>query len=157
MRSTPGRVIQIECNIDDMTAEALGYALERVLQAGALDAWFTPIQMKKNRPGTLFSLLCAEDERERFCDLLLEHTTTLGVRWHVTERVVTQRATDLVATPYGNVRRKLKLVNGRVTHIKPEYDDCARLAADAGVPLAVVADAARSAPCSYTPDQEASR
>ncbi|MHB9034068.1 MAG: nickel pincer cofactor biosynthesis protein LarC2 [Anaerolineae bacterium] len=144
MVSTPTRVVQIECNLDDMTGEALGYVLERLLAVGALDAWFTPIQMKKNRPAVMLSILCREYERERYCELLLQETTTLGVRWHLTERYIAERTTDTVTTIYGDVRRKLKMRYGQVISIKPEYDDCARLAEQAHVPLQTVIDAART-------------
>ncbi|MCE5260111.1 MAG: LarC family nickel insertion protein [Chloroflexi bacterium] len=146
MISAPTRVVQIECNIDDMTGEALGYALEQIIAAGALDAWFTPIQMKKNRPAVLLAVLCREFERERYCEMLLRETTTLGVRWHTVERYIAQRSFDTVTTPYGEVQRKLKLQYGRVIAIKPEYDDCARLAEQAQVPLQTVTDAARAMP-----------
>ncbi|MHB1357937.1 MAG: nickel pincer cofactor biosynthesis protein LarC2 [Anaerolineae bacterium] len=137
-------VARLECNIDDMTGEALGFALEQVLSAGALDAWFTPIQMKKNRPAVLLTLLCREEERERFCQLLLAQTSTLGVRWHTLIRSITERAADTVTTPYGAVRRKLKMLDGQVVAIKPEYEDCARLAREQLLPLQVITDAARA-------------
>jgi len=154
MPSTPSRTVQMECNIDDMTGEALGYALEQVIAAGALDAWFTPIYMKKNRPAVLFSVLCREFEVERFSSLLLRETSTLGVRWFVTERCVAERSTDVVSTPYGEVRRKIKLQYGRVVSAKPEYDDCARLAEAAQVPLQVVIDSARLAGAAIPPSDK---
>jgi pyridinium-3,5-bisthiocarboxylic acid mononucleotide nickel chelatase len=141
-------VVKLECNIDDMTGEALGFALEHLLAQGALDTWFTPIQMKKNRPAVLLSLLCHEDERERFCRLLLEQTSTLGVRWQTMTRCIAERAADAVNTPFGVVRRKLKLLEGRVTSIKPEFEDCARLADEWQVPLQTVIDMARAVPAS---------
>ncbi len=154
MAPTPTRTAQLECNIDDMTGEALGYALERLIAAGALDAWFTPIYMKKNRPAVLLSVLCRESEVERFCSLLLQETSTLGVRWHLTERSVAERSTDIVKTPYGEVRRKIKLQDGQVISIKPEYDDCARLASAAQVPLQAVIDAARLAAAEQMPSNK---
>lgn len=140
------QVAVIECNLDDMTAEALGYALEGALQAGALDAWFTPIQMKKSRPAVLFSVLCRVADVERLADWLLRETTTLGVRWRLFERLTAERAVDEVVTPWGAVRRKLKLIDGRVAAAKPEYDDCARLAREQHVPLHEILDAVRRAP-----------
>jgi pyridinium-3,5-bisthiocarboxylic acid mononucleotide nickel chelatase len=138
------RVVRLECNIDDMTGEALGYALEQLLAEGALDAWFTPIQMKKNRPAVLLTLLCREEECERFCQLLLSQTSTLGVRWQVLTRCIAERAADTIDTPYGSVRRKIKILDGKVVAIKPEYEDCARLAQEQHLPLQVVVDSARS-------------
>lgn len=142
-------VVRLECNIDDMTGEALGYALEQLLQEGALDAWFTPIQMKKNRPAVLLTLLCREGEGERFCQSLLAQTSTLGVRWQTLTRCIAGRANDTVATPYGRVRRKLKLLGDKIISIKPEYEDCARLAQEQHLPLQVIIDTARAVPVSW--------
>ncbi|MFH1084229.1 MAG: nickel insertion protein, partial [Chloroflexota bacterium] len=136
-------VVQLECNLDDMTGEELGYALERLLEAGALDAWFTPIYMKKNRPAVLLDALCRPEDAERLREALLEHTTTLGVRWQTMQRMVAGRAWVTVPTPWGAVRVKLKRLGGRVRGCKPEFDDCARLARAAGVPVSAVMEAAR--------------
>jgi hypothetical protein len=138
-------VVVLECNLDDMTPEALGYAMERLLEAGALDAWFTPIQMKKNRPATLVSVLCRPADADLLRRLLLEHTTTLGVRYTVWQREIAERQSVTVETPWGSVRCKVKLLDGQRVGAKPEYDDCARLAREAGVPLQSVLDAARGA------------
>lgn len=137
-----------------MTGEALGYALEQLLSEGALDAWFTSIQMKKNRPAVLLTILCREDERERFCQLLLVHTSTLGVRWQSFTRCIAERAVDLVTTPYGSIRRKQKLLDGKVVSIKPEYEDCARLAQEQHLPLQVIIDAARGIPVGLPDSKE---
>jgi len=138
-------VLLLECNLDDMTGEALGFALERILAAGALDAWFTPVYMKKNRPGVLLSVLCRPEDGERLRSLLLHQTTTLGVRWSSSRRQIAERRIDQVRTPWGLVRRKLKLLDGQVVSIKPEYEDCAKLAREHGVPLQSVVEAAREA------------
>jgi pyridinium-3,5-bisthiocarboxylic acid mononucleotide nickel chelatase len=138
-------VMLLECNLDDMTPEALGYALERVLAAGALDAWFTPIYMKKNRPATLLAVLCRPEDGAALRGLLLRETTTLGVRYQTLQREVAERRSDAVQTPWGRVRRKLKLLGGRIVSVKPEYDDCARLAREQGVPLQEVMRAALDA------------
>ena len=137
-------VVQLECNLDDMTGEELGYALERLLEAGALDAWFTPIYMKKNRPAVLLAVLARPEDAERLRAALFEHTTTLGVRWQTMQRAAAGRAWVDAQTPWGAVRVKLRRVGGRV-RIKPEFEDCARLAREAGVPLAAVIEAARRA------------
>lgn len=139
------RVALLECNIDDMTPEALGYALERLLDEGALDAWFTPIYMKKNRPATLLSVLCSQGDVERLGALLLRETTTLGVRWTAMDRMMAARRSEVVATPWGDVRVKHKLVDGRVLSSKPEYDDCAAIARREGLPLQAVVDAVTAA------------
>jgi uncharacterized protein (DUF111 family) len=148
--SVQDTVVRLECNIDDMTGEALGFILEQLLAEGVLDAWFTSIQMKKNRPAVLLTLLCREEERERFCSWLIEQTTTLGVRWQVLARTIAERAEDNVVTPYGTVRRKLKILDGKVAAIKPEYEDCARLAREQQVLLCLVIDAARALPACWT-------
>ena len=138
-------VLLLECNLDDMTGEALGFAIERILSAGALDAWFAPIYMKKNRPGVLLSVLCRPDDGERLRALVLRETTTLGVRWSSSRRQIAERQTDQVHTPWGVVSRKLKILAGRVVSIKPEYEDCARLARQHQVPLERIVEAARVA------------
>lgn len=127
-RCDQDRVILLECNIDDMTAEELAFALEELLARGALDAWFTPIQMKKGRPGTMLSVLCAQSDADELREYLLGSTSTLGVRWRLYRRAICERRIVSVETVWGTVRCKLKLLDGQVLSIKPEYDDCARLA-----------------------------
>jgi uncharacterized protein (DUF111 family) len=139
------QVTLLECNLDDMTGEALGYALEQLLSAGALDAWFTPIYMKKNRPGVILSILCLPDEAQAFCGLLLRETQTLGVRWHVLHRQVAERRMATVSTAWGDVRCKLKVLDGRVVDAKPEYEDCAALARRHVRPLQEMVRAAQRA------------
>jgi len=144
--SIPSDEVQLlECNLDDMTAEAMAFAMDRLLSAGALDVWFTPIYMKKNRPGTMLSVLCRIEDGPALCTLLLQETTTLGVRWQSLARQLAERRMDEVMTPWGLVRRKLKLLGGRVVSAKPEYEDCALLAREHGLPLDQVVDAARRA------------
>ena len=134
-----------ECNLDDMTGEELGYALERVLDAGALDAWFTPVQMKKNRPGVVFSVLCRPADSASLRAVMLRETRTLGVRWQIIRRDTAERRFDNVQTPWGPVRCKLKLLDGRVHSAKPEFGDCAELARKHGIALVRVVGAAREA------------
>ena len=136
------QVVVLQCNIDDMTGEELGFALERALDEGALDAWFTPIYMKKNRPAVVFSVLCRAGEGPRFRDLLLRETSTLGVRWQAMERQIAERRVEHVDTPWGSVSCKLKLLAGRVISAKPEFQDCASLARQHGVPLRCVTNEA---------------
>jgi pyridinium-3,5-bisthiocarboxylic acid mononucleotide nickel chelatase len=138
-------VVLLECNLDDMTGEALGFTLEQLMAEHALDAWFTPIIMKKGRPATLLSVLCRPEDAARLRQFLLRETTTLGVRWHVCEREIAQRQTDQVETPWGPVRRKIKLLDGEIVRAKPEYEDCARIAREHGIPLQQVIDAAQRA------------
>jgi uncharacterized protein (TIGR00299 family) protein len=139
------RVVQLACNLDDATGELLGYVMDRLLAAGALDVWFTPIQMKKNRPATQVSLLAQPEDADRLAALLLRETPTLGVRRIGFARYKAHRELREVQTPWGPVRVKEKRVSGQILAFSPEYDDCARLAAMAGVPLDAIMAAARRA------------
>lgn len=124
------RVAELRCNLDDMTGEELGFAQQQLLENGALDVWATPIYMKKNRPGCLLSVLCKEDEREKFVELLLQYTSTLGVRWEILERTIRPRQTETLNTPYGTVRKKC---SGGIE--KYEYEDLSAIAQKAGKSL----------------------
>jgi len=138
-------VVRLSCNLDDATGETLAYAQEKLLAAGALDAWFAPIQMKKGRPGTMLSVLCRPEDAPNLAGLILRETPTLGVRYHRESRFKAGRETRQVETPWGTVRVKLKLLGEQVISASPEYEDCAALARRAGVPLAEVMEAARAA------------
>jgi uncharacterized protein (DUF111 family) len=135
-------VLLLECNVDDSTGETLAYALEQCLAAGALDVWMTPIQMKKGRPGVQFSVLTTPDCLCSVSELLLRETTTLGVRYSNHRRRKAERRIRTAMTPWGEVRLKDKILGGRVVASSPEYEDCARLAREAEVPLADVLRAA---------------
>jgi pyridinium-3,5-bisthiocarboxylic acid mononucleotide nickel chelatase len=142
----PGRdeVMQIETNLDDATPEELGFAMQVLLDAGALDVAFSPLQMKKNRPGVLLRLLARPADGPRLAELVLEHTTAFGVRLETLQRLVARRSERTVSTPWGEVRVKVKHLGEREV-LAPEYEDCARLARDRGVPLRDVYEAARAA------------
>lgn len=127
-------VAELRCNLDDMTPEAVAFAGERLLEAGALDVFTTPIQMKKGRPGVLLTLLCRQEDRERMARLLFQHTTTLGVRETLCGRYVLERDVETVDTPNGPVRRKTARGWG-VERQKWEYDDLARIARAENLPL----------------------
>ena len=134
-------ICALMCNLDDMTPEAVGYAMERLFDAGALDVFTTPIAMKKNRPAVMLMCLCRPEEREKFSRLLLRHTTTLGVRYVQMRRDVLERRTEPVETPFGAIR--VKIARGEDgCKVKPEYDDVAAAASREGVPFADVFDAA---------------
>ncbi|MGH9792899.1 MAG: nickel pincer cofactor biosynthesis protein LarC [Candidatus Acidiferrales bacterium] len=136
-------VAVIETNLDDMNPQIYGYLAEQAFAAGALDVYSTPVQMKKNRPGQLLTLLCEPAAADRLVDLLFRETTTLGVRTYEARRRVLERETVSVETPYGAVRMKLARMNGSVLNAAPEYEDCRRIASERGVPLKqVLADAA---------------
>ncbi|MEE8583566.1 MAG: nickel pincer cofactor biosynthesis protein LarC [Acidobacteriota bacterium] len=129
------QVVLLEANIDDMDAELFGHFLEKALQEGALDVFYTPVTMKKSRPGVLLSLLCRPAERDRFIRLILEETTTLGVRWNPLKRRILSREVRTVQTRYGEVRVKLGRLGGQTVNLAPEFDDLRRLAEKEGVPL----------------------
>jgi uncharacterized protein (TIGR00299 family) protein len=135
-------VVQIETNLDDATPEELGFAMQVLLEAGALDVAFSPLQMKKNRPGVLLRLLVRPGEASRLAELVLEHTSALGVRLETLRRVVAERSERTVATPWGEVRVKVKHLGEREV-LAPEYEDCARVARQAGIPLREVYEAAK--------------
>ena len=127
-------VDEISCNLDDMTGEAIGFTLELLLENGALDAYTLPIGMKKSRPGVLLSCLCKPEETQRLADLLLRHTTSLGVRITSHRRETLPRSFETIETPYGSVRLKTA---GSVS--KPEYEDLARIARAKNLTLAEAA------------------
>ena len=124
-------ILSLACNLDDMTGEAVGFAMEALLAAGALDVFTAPIGMKKSRPGVLLTCLCREEDREKFVDLLFRHTTTLGVRIARLERETLRRETRTVETPDGPVRLKTSYGHG-VRRAKPEYEDLAEIARKTG-------------------------
>ena len=138
-------VTVIETNLDDINAEHLGHFVETVLEAGALDVFHTPIQMKKNRPGVLLTVLCAEADADRFSEMILRETTALGVRRHAADRRKLRREVVTVETPLGQVRVKLGRLNGELVQAAPEYESCRDVAAKAGVPLKAVYAAAQKA------------
>ena len=135
----------IEANLDDLNPEILGNFVEKALAAGALDVFYTPVQMKKNRPGSLLTVLCAEAEADRFCELMLRETSTFGVRRHLAERRKLERHFVSVKTPYGEVTMKLGKLDGRVIQAAPEFESCKKLADQAKVPLKDIYAAANKA------------
>jgi uncharacterized protein (DUF111 family) len=152
---TPTQVLLLDCNLDDMSGEALGYALERLLEAGALDAWFTPIYAKKNRPAVILSVLCRLTDGDAMSRLVLSETSTLGVRTRAVNRLICERETVIAETPWGAVRCKVKRLDGRTLGIKPEYEDCARIAREHALSLETVVGAARQAALAYTQQGDA--
>jgi hypothetical protein len=132
----------LETNLDDDNPEIMGYVMERLLAAGALDVFFAPIQMKKNRPATLVSALCRPAEAEALRGILFTETTTLGVRQHWVERRCLERFSRTVETPYGAVRVKVAHLPDGSEKAAPEYEDCRRLALEQGVAIREVYRAA---------------
>lgn len=137
-------VAELCCNLDDMTPEAIGFAMERLLEAGALDVYTLPAGMKKSRPGVLLTCMCRMDDREAMVKLLFTHTTTLGVRESECNRYTLERSQETVQTEYGPVRIKRSSGWG-VQREKPEYDDMAALAKEHGVSLDAVKKAVEKA------------
>jgi uncharacterized protein (TIGR00299 family) protein len=140
-----GKLWMLETNVDDMSPQVFGHVMERAFELGALDCYFTPIQMKKNRPGVLLSVLCAAAERDSLQDLLFSETTTLGIRSYEVERRALERRTVRVETQYGPIDVKVAQLNGHIVKEMPEYEQCRQAARDANVPLRIVEDAARNA------------
>lgn len=135
----------IETNLDDINGELLGHFVEQAFALGALDAFHTAIQMKKNRPGTLLTILCATNDADRFAELVLTETSAFGVRRYTTERRKLRRESITVKTRLGEVIVKLGRLNGRIVQAAPEYESCKTLAAKAGVSLKTVFEAALKA------------
>jgi len=143
--ATDERLWMIETNIDDLSPQIVGHVMDRVFELGALDCYFTPVQMKKNRPGVLLSILCGKSEKEAVMRLVFTETTTLGVRSYEVERRALERTIVSVETQYGPIDVKVAHLNGQVVNEMPEFEQCRRAAKDADVPLKVVEEAVRLA------------
>jgi pyridinium-3,5-bisthiocarboxylic acid mononucleotide nickel chelatase len=141
--ATDERLWMIETNLDDASPQIIGHVMDRVLESGALDCFFTSVQMKKNRPGVLLSVLCRAGEKETVMKLLFTETTTLGVRSYEVTRRALQRSVVRVETPYGPIDVKVAHLEGRVVNEMPEFEQCRQAAANANVPLKIVEEAAR--------------
>ena len=130
-----GSVVQIECEIDDMNPQLFGPLMDRLSDAGALDVFYAAVQMKKNRPGTLVTVIAPPDKREAITAVLFTHTTTIGVRYQEMRRDTLDRKVVSVHTPLGPLRIKVAGRDGRVLNAAAEFDDCARVAAERGLPI----------------------
>lgn len=130
------RICEFECNIDDMTAEEIAFAAERLMEEGAKDVTLTPVQMKKGRPATLLTVMCADEEaeKERFVRLIFKYTTTIGIRELISERYILDRSEETVNTAYGSVRCK-KVSGYGAERSKLEYEDLARIAREHGLSI----------------------
>jgi uncharacterized protein (TIGR00299 family) protein len=138
-------MVQLETNIDDMNPQLYGYVMDKLFAAGARDVFLTPIQMKKNRPGTMLGVIACRRDEVALAELILRETTTLGLRVQPIARYEAQRELRPVETVYGTLTVKLKILDGKVVQSIPEYDDCVRLANERGVSLAEVYRAAYEA------------
>ena len=136
------RVVKIECEIDDMNPQFFGPLMDNLLAAGALDVFYTPVQMKKSRPGTLITIVAPPATRGALTDILFRESTTIGIRYEEMSRTCLDRAVETVHTPYGDVRYKIARRDGQELNASPEFEDCARLAAEHGVSIKAVQAAA---------------
>jgi len=141
------QVIVAESNIDDSTPEILGYVLERLLEAGALDVFFTPVQMKKNRPATQLSFLCRPEQLDMLSSLVLAETSAIGLRHYPVSRVTLKRRIEERDTCFGLLRFKLVYDQGRLLRAAPEYEDCRRIARERDIPLQEVLRLVSSGVC----------
>ena len=137
-------VYELQCNLDDMTGEEIGFAMDELYTGGALEVFTTAVGTKKNRPAVLLTVLCKAEDKQRMTDLIFKHTTTLGVREIEKRRTVLQRSFAQVQTPYGEVRRKTSTGYG-VQRAKYEFDDLARIAREQNISLREAAQLAASA------------
>lgn len=137
---TGDTVAELSCNVDDMTAEAVGYAMEVFFAAGALEVYTTAAGMKKSRPGVVLHVMCREEKKDEMAALIFRHTTTIGVREAVSRRYTLKRSVETVQTPFGKIRKKISSGYG-VTREKYEYEDLARIAAERGMSIQEVLQA----------------
>lgn len=136
-------VTLLETNIDDISPQIIGYVMDRAFDLGALDCWFTPIQMKKNRPAVLLSVLCKSDMQSELAEMIFSETTTIGIRVSKTDRLYLEREMTLVKTEYGDIPVKIARMNGKIVNSMPEYEDVRRTALEKGVAFRIVLDAAK--------------
>jgi uncharacterized protein (TIGR00299 family) protein len=132
---TPETITVLEANLDDLNPQVFGYVMDKLLAEGALDAFGVPVQMKKNRPGTLLTVLCKPEDAAKLMHILFEETTTLGVRRRDEQRQVLARRWETVSTQWGDVRVKVASLNGTITNCAPEYEDCRKIAEEKNIPL----------------------
>jgi pyridinium-3,5-bisthiocarboxylic acid mononucleotide nickel chelatase len=145
MKTASETITVLEANLDDLNPQVFGYVMDRLLEEGALDAFGMPVQMKKNRPGMLLTVLCKPEDSSNLTQLIFAETTTLGVRRRDEMRQTLARRWENVETRWGEVRIKIASMNGTVTNYAPEYEDCRRIAAEHHVPLkTVIQEAARA-------------
>ncbi len=138
-------VTVVECTIDDMNPQGYGYLMERLFETGAIEVFYTPVQMKKGRPGVLVTVICAATDLQPLARIIFDETTTFGMRYRTMGRIELERRSETVTTPYGRIRVKIASLEGRVAQAQPEYEDCRKAAARRRVPLETVRRAALAA------------
>lgn len=136
-RSAGDVITELSCNVDDMTGEAIGFAMDTLFDAGALEVYTMPVGMKKSRPGTLFSVMCRPEDKGRMVELIFDHTTTIGIREKEYKRYTLERSIETLQTPYGDIRRKTSTGYG-ITRQKYEYEDLACAARENGISVGKV-------------------
>lgn len=134
------QVAVIETNIDDMNPQMYDYLIQQILNRGAMDIYLSPVQMKKNRSGTLLTIICTPNSVETFAIFLLKETTTIGMRWRVENRVKARRTIKEIDTHYGPIRFKFAQLGNETINVSPEYEDCKRVAHEKKIPLKEVMD-----------------
>ena len=127
-------VVVLETNLDDMRPEGLGYLMERLFRAGALDVVFLPVQMKKNRPGVQVQVIGRPEQKNRLMEIMVQETTTLGIRFRYSQRMVLERNQEAVESPWGKISVK-RVIRNKSTHLVPEYDVCREIALKNNIPL----------------------
>ena len=143
------QVAVIETNIDDMNPQMYDYLIKKILKLGAMDIFLTPVQMKKNRSGTLLTIICQPQRVDEFSDFLLRETTTIGLRWRIDNRIKAHRTIQAIQTQYGAINFKVAKIGHRTINVAPEYEDCKRAALESGVPLKQVMEDVRARGISY--------
>ena len=131
-------VTRLETNLDDCPPELLGAVFQQLLDAGALDVWFTPIQMKKQRPAVMLSVLCEEEKVEALAEILFAGTTAFGLRSDKVIRLKLARRTETVRTEFGEIDVKIGIKGDRIVQVAPEYESCRRAAERSGAPLKLI-------------------
>jgi pyridinium-3,5-bisthiocarboxylic acid mononucleotide nickel chelatase len=152
--ASPNReaLVELATNIDDLNPQLYEHVCARLFAAGALDVWLLPAQMKKGRPGSVFSVLCRPEHEAALSDIIFRETTTLGLRRQMVERRSLARAVRLVTTRFGQARVKLAILEGAVLRAMPEYEDCRQLAERSGAPLREIMAAVEQAALGQEPD-----
>jgi pyridinium-3,5-bisthiocarboxylic acid mononucleotide nickel chelatase len=138
------QVAVIETAVDDMNPQIYGHLFEKLFETGALDVFLTPVQMKKNRPAVLLTVICPPERLTEFADILIAETTTIGVRWRMENRIKAVRTIEEIITEFGAVRFKRSVVGETTVNVSPEYEDCRRVARKKGLPLKLVMERIRS-------------
>lgn len=138
-------VARLETNLDDLSPEIAGVVMDRLFTAGALDVWFTPIHMKKNRPGILLSVLCDESHVEPLSDMIFKETSAFGLRVERIQRLKLARSFETVRTEFGDVTIKLGMKDGQVIQVAPEFESCRAASEQTGQPLRAIYEAALAA------------